>query len=937
MLELFWRFLAEGNAHQVYRYVGPPNENFSGMVLKLPKNTNLRNQYRLLKQHRFVKKNVTGCDFLPFEVLDSASLSRTARRFSHSETMRVHVCNHVLASPSLGFQRTTTPQQGKKRKIKTKVSSVNETYPRRLRQDLHPFISSGNLIFFPLGLLIYESILLSSYLIRWFHHLGLNIFLKENRKLLLLYNIMYSQNPHKSNPEQGLSQNSINVRLNRTKGLINGIHIPFQKLHHLDNLHILNLENRNVYQTLPLVLDNPHSISITLCNFPRRTSDAERSPKDCFSEVYIVSGEWQKGQDLHSLHSLSHEHSSIGNGDKPFKRLLDQQNRFTSFLDSTQPLNSKDIHESKLQTSSYALLEKDLITPPIPLFKLLGFHSSASFVFPSTLKQNSLLDTKWVYLTCEIKPKTGLPIIVRDFGATIQPKQIPCRFTLQQHLKLMQCEIMKRSFYDPCKFFETLGDPMGLLQQFQFLQLEPQNNFHLFINGVRMLWSDDQRKKEEKTKKRQLAFNMNANHLSSHTSPNIRKIFVPKDSEHLSISTPNRIEDIQCQDNYIMGLKDWINTIDIGSDAKQQKTILSPIFEMFSRIVHRERNLFYRLLYMHAFCEGQQEYANALLDYLIKESGFDLEEEHDKGETVGHRLNNSKAASVTPSLHNLFNEDFITQALHDFVPSINDVIMAELNAEVKNRGSVKRWASLSTEMNIAQRIQFSHYSLGERLLQAFHNSENLHTFQERKTLHKNAIFWIYRYLVGRTFLDCSIMLNLAISIGEKNENEFHRRFIKLVDFSLDDILRTQENVSDEESEEAILKSCVQRLTVFSPHGFLHKTKHGDPDNSCDTEYFLSDKHQWVDVLALIKHVYNLSDPADTEASTQQDSKALKRRDPTSLTLSLWYRVSLVDLDLKEASKIPGWAKQFRDILNLQQVSELLCNNTPTLLEKKKTY
>jgi hypothetical protein len=82
MLNIFWSFLAEGNAHSVYRYIGPKSDTFTGMVLKLPKDTTIQNQTRLLRQYRFVKKVVIGSSMFPvdaFQSEDSVSFEKRNR------------------------------------------------------------------------------------------------------------------------------------------------------------------------------------------------------------------------------------------------------------------------------------------------------------------------------------------------------------------------------------------------------------------------------------------------------------------------------------------------------------------------------------------------------------------------------------------------------------------------------------------------------------------------------------------------------------------------------------------------------------------------------------------------------------------------------------------------------------------------------------------
>lgn len=159
----YWRFIAEGSAHLVYRYVGPPSDYFSGMVLKLPKDTSPKNEDRLLHQHKFVQKIVVGRHVSPSQsplfypndvpiLLDkdgfrsSSSMHEVADADvnslrdaldplssvdSYCETFRLPQCASSTESstPSLLVRRNSAPCFGSKKSFNAKTLPLRSMSP----------------------------------------------------------------------------------------------------------------------------------------------------------------------------------------------------------------------------------------------------------------------------------------------------------------------------------------------------------------------------------------------------------------------------------------------------------------------------------------------------------------------------------------------------------------------------------------------------------------------------------------------------------------------------------------------------------------------------------------------------------------------------------------------------------------------------------------
>jgi hypothetical protein len=268
------------------------------------------------------------------------------------------------------------------------------------------------------------------------------------------------------------------------------------------------------------------------------------------------------------------------------------------------------------KSKSYALLERDLITPPMAMHDLLGFPS-CGVTFESN-DMSLLSKPKWVYFTCEMKPKTGLPMqVVMSDSDDAVPSLSSTRFTLQQDLKLLQKEISNPSLYNPCHFFSHLSNEKAVFEQFRLLQKKPQNNCHLFINGVRIVWCDDQHEKQLQIENNKSNSNLNLFRLAPYPSLSaLEKCYWKQNSSFKNFSS--------CPIHNILhpltNSHHFRNYIYLGTDTAFHQETLLPIFKLFATIVHKERNLLYRLLYIHSFCEGQQEVADLLLKYLIRKN-----------------------------------------------------------------------------------------------------------------------------------------------------------------------------------------------------------------------------------------------------------------------------------------------------------------------------
>lgn len=424
--------------------------------------------------------------------------------------------------------------------------------------------------------------------------------------------------------------------------------------------------------------------------------------------------------------------------------------------------------------SSFALLEKDLVTPPMPFQNLLSVAASTAASPTPTPDGISPPDTTLLceYFTCELKPKAGLPALVRSCSPdtcfcksestvtssteTFLPKSMdncfllnsllqqqkkircPSRFTLQQQLKLQKNEVCKVSCYKPELFFSHLRDRDVVREQLRALLKQPQNNCRLFVDGIRVLWSDGQRMKQEMRNEHSMSHeafdhplslmplpllppwknHLTARNLLNDSAERLHlgfeeglyrdkygcdvcpfsgnPSFVPsndasyapiyfsasgpasflfgcenfqfcseKSNNRLSqaglfrkpnlplslpclhtalnqeiVSNENLPQDVfhdafspghygkddahkpaSFDDNSLKcfptNVRQLPTEMDLGSEDVFTRHALGPIFELFGEVVLKEVDLFHRLLYVHALCEGQQQLAQDLLNGLI--------------------------------------------------------------------------------------------------------------------------------------------------------------------------------------------------------------------------------------------------------------------------------------------------------------------------------
>lgn len=808
---------------------------------------------------------------------------------------------------------------------------------------------------------------------------------------------------------------------------------------------------------------------------------------------------------------------------------------------SSWPSPHVDLASDEDMRSSFALLEKDLVTPPMPPEDLLSIGAPC----PDATSDKPT-GTKWFYITCELKPKTGLPALIsctspsgcpqcRAMGTRCtrlacstkdvresdifregsQHLRYPSRFTLQQQLKLVKKQALERSSYRPEQFYSHLRHRDTVMNQLCSLLKQPQNNCRLFMNGIRVIWSNDQRLKQNSISTPTLPADMTtcfplfpccvdqtsrvSNHKNLHcfgyssegqqaesstgdqetssatptlgqcrrhgtrtyissrtaaataaasaplyasasgpasflfgceavrpletgdynadvtsatlsffasrSNPSFpfykgfpftfkklnKPTFLHTNADHLSTlratslgqgfsprpTTPTLVDYVKPE------LPDFPTELDIGPEDVSARQTLKPIFELFSEVILKEADLFHRLLYVHALCEGQQHLANDLLNHLITYGWLDNDDVLEPHSTLASCMNSVSALKREP--HRNFSSDLPTVSSsnisreHGSSDSVEKIPVPPVHTAARDDNSLcnqatkvvdtaaidsylmsdvyaipaleefleglesemvasENWFSRTAdeetsesedpEIILARRIQLWHYNRGLELLKLL--QEYQRTSRElainAAALRKSVVHWIYRFLIGRTFLDCSIMLNLAVSSGEPPDVEtvLEPRFIKLceIPFTAFTEKPTQLSRPAPSDDDGIL-SIFERLRapILSNAAFWNTKKQPHCQGRVRTH---AKDYEWPPFLSLIKTLHpspdNASDSLPAQLQGNERSFAVTDPRPTSPALCVWYRVSVVDLDLKQASKIPQWAQQLDDILQAQTMT-----------------
>ncbi|XP_053992116.1 uncharacterized protein LOC128883604 [Hylaeus volcanicus] len=940
MLNIFWSFLAEGNAHSVYRYIGPKSDTFTGMVLKLPKDTTLKNQTRLLRQYRFVKKVVIGSSMFPVEAFQCEDAVFLEKR---NRTCNISVDPFVTKPKETVKIPTSDPD----------IINLPKYYPYTSEIYLFGFITTLNLENFqhermklPIEGLGIQTILTSFSLPQGNRYSLFNNVITILRDIFFIYKKVFFMINQQDNTEKYPPQkNSINM--SKTIGLVHKMHIPYQKLQLLDEFHMLNVEMESLN----------HNLSI-FPSFVRPTN--QPTPPTSFYDLPLnvaLSKGLTMLKEKSSLLGMNHcpcrsvvKHEPPHSSSEAFSYKKGCRELLSSFVKTGSPHGGRRERKKGLKkkyrishlgkSQSYALLERDLITPPMAMHDLLGFPSCGVTVDSSDM--NLLSKPKWVYFTCEMKPKTGLPMqVVMSESDDTFPSLSSTRFTLQQDLKLLQKEISNPSFYNPCHFFSHLSNEKVVFEQFCLLQKKPQNNCHLFINGTRIVWCDDQHEKQLEMETNKSHSNVNLFRVAPYPSPStFQKCYSEQNSslKHFSCPIHNLLHPLTNSHRFH-------NYIYLGTDTTIHQETLLPIFKLFATIVHKERNLLYRLLYIHSFCEGQQEVADLLLNYLIQKNWLSVRRKTPSStddskrfmlEDLNHlcvqplqsqkpfdpfsKGTTSNTFNISNIDHNFMSDEKASAALYDFRPFIQTITKKVWSQRAcKQHGTTQN--VMDSEMQIAQQLQKVHFIVGQNLLKEHEQVQDVCANNKIDTLKKKSVYWIYRYLVGRTFLDCSLMLNLALSIGEPVETDLCR-FKKLCEFSLHNVLNTRSEIQTNGFNNASIQSCIQNLKIFQPTLDIKlNSKNQRVISSQKKRSTTTEKYRWTDVVSLIHPLLKKNELFQKSENTLVCESNSSFVDRKSLMLSVYYRVSLVDLDLKLASKIPRWAKQFRDILHVHKVKE----------------
>ncbi|PHJ24764.1 inositol-pentakisphosphate 2-kinase, partial [Cystoisospora suis] len=291
---------------------------------------------------------------------------------------------------------------------------------------------------------------------------------------------------------------------------------------------------------------------------------------------------------------------------------------------------------------------------------------------------------------------------------------LPSRFTMQQFVKLSTGKVASLSLYDPTQFFQCTYPTLSF--QLKHLMQNPQNNLSVFLNG------------------------------SALSCESLTRPVCGDAASHKAT---------------------WTNSLAEG-DFTEFKD--SPVLvDILARVWEASRDLFEGILLLQAFAASQQRLAVRLARELRRVSGPQHEALRQKHlaelEAYSEAVNEGLRGAFHP--RGEASTDDPTSGNSACSPGISPEVMTTCSRQPEHRAVGLKD---STVEDVARALQEHHDNLGRRLALQLRSLANegacSHSLEQTednvKNVTKAAFAWVCRYLLGRAFMDVSIMTNLLM-------------------------------------------------------------------------------------------------------------------------------------------------------------------------------